>query len=117
MKLILSELVTAFVLVALSDGVAALLAARACWRLRSRPKARQLALPLAIVMATIALVDLSDMTNFVVNGVRNPVGVGAYQALAGRVVRSAAVWYLALKLMNGYSGGHTEGESNETTSQ
>jgi hypothetical protein len=68
-------------------------------------------------MAAMVVVDLSDIANFAVNGVRNPIGASAYQALIGRAVRSAAVWYLALKLMNGYSGKHTEGESNETTSQ
>lgn len=114
--ILLAEIVAAFVVVTLSDGAAAALAARSCWRvIQSRPKARPLAIPLGIFMAVIALVDLSDISNFIVNGVRSPAGPAAYQALAGRVARSAVTWYLALKLMNGYSSGHKE-EDNETTS-
>lgn len=117
MNVLVAEIVTAFIVVTLSDGVAAALAARSCWRtIKARPKARPIAIPLGIFMAATALVDLSDLTNFLVNGVRNPAGAGAYQALAGRVVRSAATWYLALKLMNGYSSGHKE-STHETTSE
>lgn len=111
MNIFLSEMVTAFLLVILSDGVAAGLAARSCWRIRKRAK---LALPLATFMAALAVVDLSDLVNVLVNGLRNPSGAGAYQALAGRVVRSFATWYLALKLMNGYSSQPKEPAKEQT---
>lgn len=112
MKVFVSEMVTAFILVILSDGVAAALAARKCWRLRKRAG---LALPLAVFMGALAIVDLSDLVNVIVNGVRNPSGPGAIQALIGRALRSVATWYLALKLMNGYSRQHQEEEGNATT--
>lgn len=111
MSTLTKELWAVFVLVIISDGIAAFFAARSCWRLRHRA---QLAWPLAVFMFAIALVDLNDMANIVANGVRNPGGVGSYQALGGRVVRSVVTWYLALKLMNGYSSGH-KGESDGPT--
>lgn len=107
MNILLSELAMLFVLVVISDGLAAFGAARSCWRVRRRAS---LAWPLTIFMASLALVDLSDVINIAVNGVRNPGGVGYWQALVGRVVRSAATWYLALKLMNGYSSANEEEE-------
>lgn len=114
MTTLLHELWTLFILVIISDGIAAALAARNCWRLRDRPKARALAIPLAVFMAAIALVDLSDTVNYVVNATQPSNTVALVQGLIGRSARSAATWYLALKLMNGYSSGH-KGETYETT--
>lgn len=112
MNILVRELWAVFVLVIISDGIAAFFASRACWRLRRRA---QLAWPLTIFMFTIALVDLNEATNIAANGIRNPEGVATYQALIGRMVRSAATWYLALRLMNGYSSQHKE-KTDETTS-
>lgn len=112
MNTLVRELWAVFVLVIISDGIAAFFAARACWRLRHRA---QLAWPLTVFMFTIALVDLNEATNIAANGIRNPSGVATYQALAGRMIRSAVTWYLALRLMNGYSSRHTEEERDNAT--
>lgn len=113
MNTFVTELWALFLLVIISDGVGAALAARTCWRIRHRA---QLARVLAIFMATLAVVDLSDTVNSVVNSSRPANTVAMVQALAGRTLRSAATWYLALKLMNGYSSQHKGEDTDETTS-
>lgn len=104
MNPLLREILALSILVIISDGIGAALAARAMWRLRNRPKARHLAVPLMIFMGALALVDLNDAVNAAANGsCRTSVDLALVQALAGRIIRSIATWYLALKLMNGYS--------------
>jgi hypothetical protein len=112
MSIFAREMAVIFVLVVLSDGLAAFFAARSCYRLRRRAN---LAWVLTVVMATFALVNLSDAANVFANGVRNPGTFSYWQALVGRVLRSGATWDLALKLMNGYSKQHQEEGNDERT--
>lgn len=104
MNVLLREVLALSVLVIISDGIGAAMAARAMWRLRKKPKARPLAIPLMTFMGALALIDLSDAVNAIANGsCRTSVDLALIQSLVGRIIRSAATWYLALKLMNGYS--------------
>ena len=85
----------------LGDGVAAFLTAKTLWRIRGRAK---LALPMAIVMAALAVEALNSTVNHTVN-LRDTHLPAAYlvQAFVGRALKAGATWYLALKLMNGGS--------------
>ena len=88
-----------FVLIILGDGVAALLGARTCWRLRKKAR---LALPFAVVLMALALSSMNDIVNELVNlqGAQLPKEF-LIQRFIGRALRAAATWYLALKLMGG----------------
>lgn len=96
---IIASAILILILMIMGDGVAALLAARSCWRIRAKAR---LALPFAIVMAALALEALNSIVNHSVN-LRGLTLPKAYliQAFIGRAVKAAATWYLALKLMNG----------------
>ena len=98
---IIASAVLVLILVIIGDGVAAFLAARSWWRIRKRAK---LALPFAAVMTVLAIEAMNSIVNHSVNlqGVTLPTPYLA-QAFAGRALKAAGTWYLALKLMNGSS--------------
>lgn len=96
---IIAEALLILVLVILSDAVAALLAARSCWRIRNKAR---LAVPFAVVLAVLAVESLNSTVNHSINlhDVKLPTAY-LVQAFIGRSLKAAATWYLALKLMNG----------------
>jgi hypothetical protein len=101
------------ILLILGDGVAALLAARSCWRIRWKAK---LALPFAVVMFALSVESMNSVVNHSVNlkGIEVPTAY-LVQAFIGRGVKAAATWYLALKLMEG--SGEKQKLSKETASE
>ena len=92
-------------LISLSGGTAALLGARAAWRLKDSDNHRpELAVAWAIGLLCYGVADLAITYKSIVDGPRNQKIGFLVSALLWRLVQSAGVWIIALTLMNGRRG-------------
>ena len=94
-------------LVILSDGVGALVGARAAWRMKDNTdKHPELALAFWFGLSCYAIAAFGSTYNAIANGPRSvlyPEGF-LWKQIAFRLLQTVGIWVIALTLMNGRKG-------------
>ena len=100
-------------LVILSDGVGALLGARAAWRMRDRSDRHpELAIAFWFGLSCYAISAFLTTYNSIVNAPRIAYPPGfIWKAVAFRMLQAIGIWAIALTLMNGRKGAIRTGLS------
>lgn len=94
-------------LIIVSDGVGALIGARAAWQMRDKDKRRpELAIAFAFGLGCYAVSAFGSTYNSILNGslIKYPEHF-LKLAIAFRCLQTIGVWVVALTLMNGHTPG------------